>query len=266
MNCKTTLNGKMERNSKKSYLLTDLYRNRHTNYQLADIISHVEVFVCDRRGSKFVQQKLRDAPENRREMVYKEMKPKLMALMMNKFANFVVQKLYEIATKKQREEIFEIIIKNFQSLCSDIYGCRVVQFVMESSTPSDQNRILFELQNKVITFARDQFAHHILIKCFVSHIYSPKDDLNFIVFEFADVIASECRHQYSCRVFQEILEYGTNLQKRLILDGILPAITFIASDRYGNYVIQNALRTFVPSFYSISMNFNKFLLILLNRL
>lgn len=234
----------MERSPKKSYLLTDLYRQRHTNYQLADIISRVEVFVRDRRGSKFVQQKLRDAPENRREMVFLEMKPKLESLMMDKFANFVVQKLYEIGTKKQRDEMFEVVITNFQSLCFNIYGCRVVQFVMESSTPSDRHRIFAQLENNVVHFARDQFAHHILIKLFTSHVFSCKKELDFILFEFADTIALECGHQYSCRVFQEILLYGTILQKQMILYHVQPETCDIATDRYGNYVIQSALRMF----------------------
>lgn len=177
-------------------------------------------------------------------MVYLEMKPKLVSLMMDRFANFVVQRFYEIGTKKQREEIFEIIMNNFQSLCFDVYGCRVVQFVMDSLTPSKQERILLELTNKVVIFARDQFGHHILNKCFSSHVFVPKEDLNFIVNEFSNNIGSECDHQYSCRVFQEILEYGTVLQKVLILDEILPAMALIAQNRYGNYVLQSTLRKF----------------------
>lgn len=164
--------------------------------------------------------------------------------MMDRFANFVVQRFFEIGTKKQREEIIEIIMENFQPLCFDIYGCRVIQFVMDSLTDSDQKRVLLKLKNNVVQFARDQFGHHILIKCFSPHLFLSKKDLTFIVYEFSYNIGSECGHQYSCRVFQEILECGTVLQKILILDQILPAVEFIATHRYGNYVLQSTLSKF----------------------
>lgn len=58
-------------------------------------------------------------------------------------------------------------------------------------------------------------------------------------------IFSLCFDLYGCRVIQFILAHGTNAHRAFIFGEICSNPRLMIQDRYGNYVIQRALRTYL---------------------
>lgn len=229
-------------NRRKSMLLTNLQRYRKANLQLSDIVSHIQEFAMDINGSKFIIQKLRDAPESRKELVYAELKPAMLSLMKDKYAIFVMQRFYEIATSRQREEIIDFIYLRFVELSYDQNGTRMVQFVIEKSDFNVQLLILPLIKDNVNLFAINRHAHFILLKCFEN--IANKSALDCIVDEMAGSMVDLCKNPFGSRVIQEIFHNGNGQQCQKILPEIIPQMLTLLSDRHGNFVIKVILSKF----------------------
>ena len=69
---------------------------------LQNITGFVYEFCRDQHGSRFIQQKLADAPPQELMAVYQEVEPHVIALMQDVFGNYVIQKCFEHGTKVRR--------------------------------------------------------------------------------------------------------------------------------------------------------------------
>lgn len=59
--------------------------------QLQDIVGHIVEFSGDQHGSRFIQQKLENANDNDKQLVFKEILPHCLQLMVDVFGNYVIQ-------------------------------------------------------------------------------------------------------------------------------------------------------------------------------
>lgn len=57
-------------------------------------------------------------------------------------------------------------------------------------------------------------------------------------------LADLCLDLYGCRVIQCILQHGTVVHRTTIFAGLRSRAMSLIQDRYGNYVIQHALRMY----------------------
>ena len=61
-----------------------------------------------------------------KELIFSEILPEANSLMTDVFGNYVVQKLFEYGTTKQRATLAEQLLGNVFKLTKNMYGCRVV--------------------------------------------------------------------------------------------------------------------------------------------
>lgn len=161
------LRNRTQPTTSRSFLLDDFKGDRYESLQLTDIVSHVVEFASDADGSKFIQIKLNDATDSRKEMIFREMRPYLRRLMSNTFGNFVVQKFFDIGTMRHKLDIIEEIRFNFQMLSLHKYGCRVVQKAIESSSMQYLNYLLQVIDREsAIRLAKDSSGNHVIQKIF----------------------------------------------------------------------------------------------------
>lgn len=159
-------NNRWMQNTSRSFLLEDFRENRYPNLQLNEIVSHVVEFATDHDGSKFIQRKMDDATENRKEAIFREMRPQMPILMKDTFANFVVQKFFDVGNESQKMELLKLIRDEFMVLSVHKYGCRVVQKAIEKSATIHQTYILMHPQHDYVQLARNANGNHVLQKCF----------------------------------------------------------------------------------------------------
>ena len=122
-----------------------------------------------------------------------------------------------------------------------------------------------ELDGQVMRCVKDQNGNHVIQKCIEC---IPEDNIQFIVSTFFDQVVNLSTHPYGCRVIQvwnrsllisipcgpiwkkrKLHNCFCNLQRILehckdaktqskVMDEILGAVSMLAQDQYGNYVVQ----------------------------
>ncbi|KAB2602011.1 pumilio 1-like [Pyrus ussuriensis x Pyrus communis] len=93
-----------------------------------------------------------------------------------------------------------------------------------------------ELDGHVMRCVRDQNGNHVIQKCIEC---VPEEAIRFIVSTFFDQVVTLSTHPYGCRVIQRVLEHckDENTESK-VMDEILGAVSMLAQDQYGNYVVQ----------------------------
>jgi pumilio RNA-binding family len=64
-------------------------------------------------------------------MVFKEILPASLQLMIDVFGNYVIQKFFEYGTTEQKRILGEKLVGHVLELSLQMYGCRVIQKVLK---------------------------------------------------------------------------------------------------------------------------------------
>ncbi|XP_031630338.1 pumilio homolog 2-like [Contarinia nasturtii] len=227
------------RNTTRSHLLEDFRSHRYPNLQLNEIVSHTVEFARDHDGSKFIQRKLDDATENRKDAIFREMRPHLVSLTMDAFANFVVQKFFDVGNESQKHEIVALLRNGFVQFSLNKYACRVVQKAIEKSTVMQQISIFGDVsQDQILRLFVDSNGNHVIQKFFTCTFF---DIQEFLFRQIRGRIYELCMNLYGCRVIQCILKKGALAHRMEIFNEIFPHSMDLVTHRYGNYVMQNTI-------------------------
>ncbi|KAJ6408961.1 hypothetical protein OIU84_008625 [Salix udensis] len=222
-----------------SSLLDEFKSNKTKCLELSEIAGHVVEFSADQYGSRFIQQKLEIATTDEKNMVYQEIMPQALALMTDVFGNYVIQKFFEHGLPSQRRELAGKLLGHVLTLSLQMYGCRVIQKAIEVVDLELKIKMVEELDGHVMRCVRDQNGNHVIQKCIEC---IPEDNIQFIVTTFFDQVVSLSTHPYGCRVIQRILEHCEDAKTQSkVMDEILGAVSMLAQDQYGNYVVQHVL-------------------------
>ncbi|KAG7946928.1 hypothetical protein I3843_14G067600 [Carya illinoinensis] len=222
-----------------SSLLEEFKSNKTKSFELSEISGHVVEFSADQYGSRFIQQKLETATTEEKTMVYQEIMPQALALMTDVFGNYVVQKFFEHGLPSQRRELANNLFGHVLTLSLQMYGCRVIQKAIEVVDLDQKIKMVEELDGNVMRCVRDQNGNHVIQKCIEC---VPEDEIHFIVSTFFDQVVTLSTHPYGCRVIQRVLEHCNDpTTQSKVMDEILGAVSMLAQDQYGNYVVQHVL-------------------------
>ncbi|XP_020214472.2 pumilio homolog 2, partial [Cajanus cajan] len=219
-----------------SSLLEEFKSNKTKCFELSEIAGHVVEFSADQYGSRFIQQKLETATTEEKNMVYQEIMPHALALMTDVFGNYVVQKFFEHGLASQRRELANKLLGHVLTLSLQMYGCRVIQKAIEVVDLDQKIEMVQELDGNVMRCVRDQNGNHVIQKCIEC---VTEDAIHFIVSTFFDQVVTLSTHPYGCRVIQRVLEHCKDpITQQKVMDEILGAVSMLAQDQYGNYVVQ----------------------------
>eukprot|EP01119_Soliformovum_irregulare_P003593 TRINITY_DN1429_c0_g1_i1.p1 TRINITY_DN1429_c0_g1~~TRINITY_DN1429_c0_g1_i1.p1 ORF type:complete len:819 (+),score=254.62 TRINITY_DN1429_c0_g1_i1:2889-5345(+) len=221
----------------RSSLLEEFRNNKNKKYELADIQGHIVEFSGDQHGSRFIQQKLENATDQEKNLVFKEILPQALVLMVDVFGNYVIQKFFEHGTYDQKRVLADKLVGHVLELSLQMYGCRVIQKALEVISVEQQSKLVKELEGNVMKCVKDQNGNHVIQKCIEK---VPANLIGFIVDSFAGSVYGLATHPYGCRVIQRILEH-CNEHQTVILEELLRCTTSLVQDQYGNYVIQHVL-------------------------
>ncbi|CAB4282412.1 unnamed protein product [Prunus armeniaca] len=222
-----------------SSLLEEFKSNKAKSFELSEIGGHVVEFSADQYGSRFIQQKLETATTEEKNMVYQEIMPQALALMTDVFGNYVIQKFFEHGLQSQRRELANKLFGHVLTLSLQMYGCRVIQKAIEVVDLDQKIKMVEELDGHVMRCVRDQNGNHVIQKCIEC---VPEDAIHFIVSTFFDQVVTLSTHPYGCRVIQRVLEHCNDMNTQgKVMDEILGAVSMLAQDQYGNYVVQHVL-------------------------
>ncbi|CAJ0583013.1 unnamed protein product, partial [Mesorhabditis spiculigera] len=225
----------------RSALLDDFRNNRTPHLTINDITGHVCEFAQDQHGSRFIQQKLERAPAREKQLIFEEIIKQVHHLMRDVFGNYVVQKFFEFGMPDQKKRLCDAIRGNVMDLALQMYGCRVIQKALEAIDEQQQLAVLKEMESQVLKCVKDQNGNHVVQKI-IEKVEPAR--LQFIVDAFVkqtDTVFQLSTHPYGCRVIQRVLEYCSEEQKEPILRRLHESIKLLVTDQYGNYVVQHVI-------------------------
>jgi len=238
-------NHKPNKKNSKSSLLEEFRSSKNTSrIDLKSLVGHFVEFSGDQYGSRYIQQRLETASIEEKDLVFKEIYPQSLSLMIDVFGNYVIQKFFEHGTSEQKTLLGETLIGHVLELSLQMYGCRVVQKALEVIDPEQQSQLVIELEGHVLRCIKDQNGNHVIQK--VIEQVSPLHT-QFIVYSFVDKVEELAMHPYGCRVIQRILEHHGKSQEYheplvQIIGELLNCTINLVRNQYGNYVVQHVLK------------------------
>lgn len=223
----------------RSPLLEEVRSNfKGKEYFLKDIYGHAVEFTKDQHGSRFIQQKLPEASDEEKEVIFNEIRNISYELMTDVFGNYVIQKYFEFGSTTQQNILLECMIGHIYELSLQMYGCRVVQRALEAIELEGQIKIIEELKDHILVCAKDQNGNHVIQKS-IERI--PFNKIRFVLLSLDNQIYHLSTHPYGCRVIQRLLEYSNIDDQQNILNELNRFIFYLIQDQYGNYVMQHIL-------------------------
>ena len=164
----------------------------------------------------------------------------------NKYSVFVQDSLASMSPEDLSRTIQSSFRGHMLALTLDSFGCRVIQKLIELSTPADCLSLIHpELSHKIVDCALDVNGNHVVQKLID---VLPSSECQFIIDSIlADkylTLRRLCTHCFGCRVVQRIMSRCASAQTDALLEAICSDPNLIASlagDAFGNYVVQHAL-------------------------
>ncbi|KAK6199365.1 translational repressor Pumilio/PUF3 and related RNA-binding protein [Scheffersomyces amazonensis] len=223
----------------RSPLLEEVRSNsKGKEYYLKDIYGHAVEFTKDQHGSRFIQQKLPDATDEEKEVIFNEIRDISYELMTDVFGNYVIQKYFEFGSMTQKKVLLDYMLGHIYELSLQMYGCRVVQRALEAIELDGQIKIIEELKDFILICAKDQNGNHVIQKS-IERI--PFNKIRFVLESLENQIYHLSTHPYGCRVIQRLLEFSDIKDQEVILKELNRFIFYLIQDQYGNYVMQHIL-------------------------
>ena len=131
----------------RSSLLENFRSNLLPMLGLNDLTGHVLEFAKDQHGSRFIQQKLEMASKAEKDKIFDEIFPSILSLMTDVFGNYVIQKFVEHGSEKHQRKILMIVLPSVESLTVQMYGCRVIQKLLDAVS-MEQRKLIFRVSNQ----------------------------------------------------------------------------------------------------------------------
>jgi len=116
-----------------------------------------------------------------------------------------------------------------------IYGCRVVQKILECAVYEQKLVLAQQLAGSIVKFVYDQNGNHVVQK--MIQCLNPKD-IDFVVDEIAGHTFELSMHPYGSRVIQRLLEKVNWKKARPLLNETKKHILALTRNQWGNYIIQ----------------------------
>ncbi|KAF2574459.1 hypothetical protein F2Q70_00005233 [Brassica cretica] len=200
---------------------------------LADTRSKIYYMVKDQHGCRFLQRKFAEGDGNDIEMIFNEIIDYISELMVDPFANYLVQKLLEF--------LFGAAMTHCVELATDRHGCCVLQKCIGYFVGEQKDCLVSEIASNALLLSQDPFGNYALQYVFELHLeWAVNEILEQLEGSYTELSMQKC----SSNVVEKCLtladdKHQARIIRELVTDGRLDQVML---DPYGNYVIQAALK------------------------
>mmetsp|Transcript_12307 Transcript_12307/g.18646 ORF Transcript_12307/g.18646 Transcript_12307/m.18646 type:complete len:723 (+) Transcript_12307:149-2317(+) len=209
---------------------------------------------CDKHGSRSVQKIVQVSASNpyHVSVITGTLQDHTVRICIDENGNHVIQGCLDAFTPQQNRCIYEKIIEYSHCICTARYGNRVMQKCIQASLQNYCGDVTEKIVEDASSLITDQFGNYIiqyilktcphhttrLCKCIVGNV------TNLSVQKHSSVVIEKC------------FEMGSYEVRAQYVDEIIRPdnLTRLINDRYGNYVLQRALKYLPTPLVSILSN------------
>lgn len=222
--------------------------NRENFIDFLDIISENSFRIFYSKGGSNVVQKLLEVsvtrPEFRKEIfttIVEKIKGNIEKMILDKNANYIIQKCLIIFDSQENEFIYEEIYNSFLSIALTKSGSCVIRKSLEYGTITQKNKILNLILQNTFFLISDQFGNY----TYQYLLSKGKDDTIAAVYQIiSKEIFNLCKKKYSSNAIEKIFNCKNKLLINKIANDLLDTqskIFELVCNQYGNYIIQKIL-------------------------
>lgn len=194
----------------------------------------------DQHGCRYLQRWLdTNYDDEIVQIIMSEIIPHVAELMTDQYANFLVQKLFDIMPDDVRYNVATVAAPEISKIALTPHGTFSVQKMIETIKTREEIQIVRDALSKdVVHLVKDAHGNHVIQKVLQRFSYADKQ---FIY----DAVMTDCieiaKNKQGCCVLQRCLEFASPEQKVKLVQHILRCCLHIVQDPFGNYVLQYVL-------------------------
>ncbi|KAK3150727.1 hypothetical protein QOZ80_3AG0236890 [Eleusine coracana subsp. coracana] len=214
---------------------------------MVGVKGYIYFMAKDQNGCRFLQQKFEEG-KNHVDVIFEGIIDHIAELMINSFANYLVQKMLDVCDEEQRLRIIVVLTEDPVKLLKislNTHGTRAVQKLIETVRSRKQIALIISaLQPGFMHLVNDLNGNHVIQKCLTN--FGAEE--NKFVFEAAATHCFEMAiHRHGCCVLQRCISSARGgYQAKLIVEVCAHGFE-LAQDPFGNYVVQYVLELKIPS-------------------
>jgi len=209
----------------------------------ADYINGMLQNVFSQKGSREMQQAIKNAGPEMLEEIVQVVRPKITQLMTDQYGNYMVQTLLQSASCVQRIMLLNEMRGALLWLSKDVHGTHSLQTVITMISLEDEDDLFKqELEDHITELSMDASGTHVVQKLLV-HLRNNEFILRQIVAHALELATN----QVGLCVIKKAISHGNMSHTKAMLQAQLIANTiFLIQDPYGNYAIQHLLDELGP--------------------
>lgn len=196
----------------------------------------------DQHGCRFLQRLLDQAPNESIEaaqLILSEILQNIPELMTDQYANFLVQKLFDMMPHDVRYTVAQVAAPHLCQISLTPHGTFSVQKLIETiATREEMEVVQSALKVEVVQLVKDVHGNHVIQKVLQRFEHQ---DTQFIY----DALTADCvaiaTNKQGCCVLQRCLEYASDAQRQQMVKSIVGSALTLVQDPFGNYVVQYVL-------------------------
>ena len=182
-------------------------------------------------GCRVVQKALDVISLDQQKLLVQELKDSVLDCIYDQNGNHVIQKCIE----KMPHESIDFIVNAIHEtkdavsqLCVHTYGCRVIQRILENCQDRQTRPIIDSVISDLHNLTNDQFGNYV-IQHILEQGKSPEDK-NKIVKSIKGKVIELSNHKYASNVVEKSLAYGSDSDRKEIIDEILKSNNYDLTD------------------------------------
>ncbi|XP_062209143.1 putative pumilio homolog 7, chloroplastic [Phragmites australis] len=214
---------------------------------MVGVKGYIYFMAKDQNGCRILQQKFEEG-KHHVDVIFEGIIDHIGELMIDSFANYLVQKMLDVCDEKQRLRIIAVLTEDPLKLLRislNTHGTRAVQKLIETVRSRKQILLIISaLQPGFMHLVNDLNGNHVIQKCLTN--FGAEE--NKFIFEAA---ATHCYdmaiHRHGCCVLQRCISSARGGYQAKLIAEICAHGFEHAQDPFGNYVVQYVLGLKIPS-------------------
>lgn len=197
----------------------------------------------EQNGCRYLQSRIAKEGSLGAHLVLQEVFPQLVSLMTDPFANYMYQKILDVATFDQRLAMLTQVRHSLLAASLNLHGTRSVQKHIEVASQhasQDQQRLIIaqELAPHVTQLSMDTNGNHV-IQRMLQHFHP--NDCEFIFRAVMEDLVTVTRHRHGCCVVQRSLDASRGHVRDMLIARIEHFAIQLMQDQFANYTVQYVL-------------------------
>ena len=169
----------------------------------------------------------------------REIVPHVPELMTDQYANFLVQKLFDLMPNDIRYEVAQVAAPHLSAIALTPHGTFSIQKLIETIATREEMEIVQKsLARDVARLVKDVHGNHVIQKVLQRFEHNDKQ---FIYDSMSGDCLSVATNKQGCCVLQRCLEFASSEQRLQLVSAIVKCSQQLVQDPYGNYVVQYVL-------------------------